>query len=75
VVLDSPVESGEIAFRSHEAIEIRFPTKDGQLYTITGCEQLDCPSAEQVFVLGDGAQMSHFTRASSGGRFYRVERY
>lgn len=76
VLPDLPEPALPLTFSTFDAIEIRFPTDPGQLYTIQRCETLNCGGFDQVFVLGDGAKMSHFERTSSNpARFYKIERY
>ena len=70
VAAEPPVDAS-----SFSAVEIRFPTQPGQLYTITRGETLDGDESNQVFLLGDGAKLSYFERATQRTSFYRVERY
>ena len=67
--------SSEITFTQHEAVEIRFPTSPNQLYTIQHDDEMPIDFVDQIFVLGDGAKYSHFQRALTATRFYKVERY
>jgi hypothetical protein len=63
------------------AVEVRFPTEHGQLYTIQRCLTVNCqdpgnPDVDQIFILGDGGMWSHFERTiSNQARFYKVQRY
>jgi hypothetical protein len=75
VSIDGENPTASVAFTAHKAIELRFPTSPGQLYLITVCEELSCAEARQIFLLGDGAKMSHFERAGDEAAFYRIERY
>ena len=75
VLPDSSAPGSTIAFKTFDAVELRFPTEPGQTYTVTGCESLKCADAVQTFILGDGAKMSYFERATGHTRIYKVERY
>ena len=77
IVPDLTASTNTLPFTIHDAIEIRFLTEPGQLYTVQRCETVNCPgeTEDRVFLLGDGAKMSHFERAGAQSRFYRVERY
>jgi hypothetical protein len=75
VVADTENPTQAVAFTVHAAIELRLPTSPDQLYMITVCEQVNCPDERHIFLLGDGAKMSHFERAGEETAFYRVERY
>jgi hypothetical protein len=60
------------------AVEVRFPTEHGQLYTIRRCQGVNCEGEDfdQVFILGDGGMWSHFDRVTATqARFYKVQRY
>jgi hypothetical protein len=75
VVADTENPTAPVPFTTHDAIELRFPTRPGQLYLVVGCDTLRCQHGQQTFLLGDGAKMSHFQRAADVARFYTVERY
>jgi hypothetical protein len=75
IVPDVENPGSSVAFATHDAIELRFPTDPGQLYFIAGCREVRCQDERQVFLLGDGAKMSYFERIEDGATFYRVERY
>jgi hypothetical protein len=76
IVRDSATPDGPtIPFTIHKAIELRFPTRPGQLYLVSSTNTLNGPDAEQTFLLGDGAKMSHFKRAGHNAEYYTVERY
>jgi hypothetical protein len=74
-VLRDDSSASEITFTQHDGVEIRFPTDHGQLYTIQHGETMPVDFVDQVFILGDGAKYSHFQRALTAARFYKVERY